>query len=410
MSKTCWAAVLALGLSVPAAAEYLGSWRIDDYVGIPATTHRFSTGAAYAPSALTYSIYEDGSTTGIDEDVAITVGSPFDAITGCYYVRRQLTTAAGFEKGKNYVVVVKATVDSIAGVAVHTFQIQAEVDARSVSATNVSANVAQWKGSTAPDMTGDAFARLGAPAGASVSADIATVKGYVDTEVAAIKAKTDNLPASPAAVGSQMDFVNAPNATAVAAIQSGLATASALSTVAGYVDTEVAAVKAVTDKLDTAVELDGAVYRFTANAVEQVSLGEDAMTEEEFNALLLAYWNPASDPVILTSDYDHAKTAAQAGDAMDLVGAPNATAIAAIQSGLPAAVVAAWLAEEIDGITMNSLIEAQIADLVGRVTVSVGDETRTYTYYRQDGATVVMSLTSTLPYGNRTTTGTIVSP
>lgn len=81
--------------------------------------------------------------------------------------------------------------------------------------------------------TGDNFARLGAPAGASVSADIAAVKsdtaatlvdtaeigaagagltaiasaanlatlaGYVDTEVAAIKAKTDNLPASPAAV------------------------------------------------------------------------------------------------------------------------------------------------------------------------------------------------------------------
>lgn len=76
--------------------------------------------------------------------------------------------------------------------------------------------------------------RLGAPAGASVSADIAAVKadsaailvdtaeigaagagltalasaanlatlaGYVDTEIAAIKAKTDNLPAAPAAVG-----------------------------------------------------------------------------------------------------------------------------------------------------------------------------------------------------------------
>lgn len=39
-------------------------------------------------------------------------------------------------------------------------------------------------------LTGDAFARLGAPAGASVSADIAAVK----TDTAAIKAKTDNLP------------------------------------------------------------------------------------------------------------------------------------------------------------------------------------------------------------------------
>lgn len=48
--------------------------------------------------------------------------------------------------------------------------------------------------------TGDNFARLGAPAGASHAADTAAVK--VDT--AAIKAKTDNLPASPAAVGSAM--------------------------------------------------------------------------------------------------------------------------------------------------------------------------------------------------------------
>jgi hypothetical protein len=44
------------------------------------------------------------------------------------------------------------------------------------------------------------YARLGAPAGASLSADVAAVKS--DTaDVAAIKAKTDNLPAAPAAVG-----------------------------------------------------------------------------------------------------------------------------------------------------------------------------------------------------------------
>lgn len=50
---------------------------------------------------------------------------------------------------------------------------------------------------TSTAQTGDNYARLGAPAGASVSVDIAAVK--VDT--AAVKAKTDNLPAAPAAVG-----------------------------------------------------------------------------------------------------------------------------------------------------------------------------------------------------------------
>lgn len=114
--------------------------------------------------------------------------------------------------------------------------------------------------------TGDNFARLGAPAGASVSADIAAVKSdsaaikaktdnlpaspadetliiaatnsilartdvatstrlatasYTapdNADIVAIKAKTDNLPASPAATGGQMDLVNVPNATALNAI------------------------------------------------------------------------------------------------------------------------------------------------------------------------------------------------
>lgn len=103
---------------------YLGSFGIDEYVGIPAATHRFSSGAAYAPTSLTYSIYEEATTTGIDEDVDMTPASPFDSITGCYWVRRQLTAAAGFEAGKNYLVVVKATVDSVAAIQMHTFQVR----------------------------------------------------------------------------------------------------------------------------------------------------------------------------------------------------------------------------------------------------------------------------------------------
>lgn len=47
-------------------------------------------------------------------------------------------------------------------------------------------DVADWKNATAPAMTGDAFARLGAPAGASVSADVAAVK----SDTAAILADT----------------------------------------------------------------------------------------------------------------------------------------------------------------------------------------------------------------------------
>jgi hypothetical protein len=52
----------------------------------------------------------------------------------------------------------------------------AAVDA---AAAQVGVNVVNWKGSAAAAMTGDAYARLGAPAGASVSADVAAMK--VDT-------------------------------------------------------------------------------------------------------------------------------------------------------------------------------------------------------------------------------------
>ena len=103
---------------------FLGIYGIDEYVPIPPVTHRFSSGAAYAPTAITYSIYEEGNTTGLDEDVDMTPASPFDSVTGFYYARRQLTAAAGFESNKTYVVLVKATVDSVAAIESHVFQIR----------------------------------------------------------------------------------------------------------------------------------------------------------------------------------------------------------------------------------------------------------------------------------------------
>jgi hypothetical protein len=86
-----------------------------------------------------------------------------------------------------------------------TAAIKAKTDSLTFTVANqIDANVLDWKSAVAPAMTGDAFARLGAPAGASVSADIAAVKSdtaaiLVDTgttldgKVDAIKAKTDAL-------------------------------------------------------------------------------------------------------------------------------------------------------------------------------------------------------------------------
>jgi hypothetical protein len=100
--------------------------------------------------------------------------------------------------------------------------IKTQTDKLAFTVTNqIDANVIDWKGATAPAMTGDAFARLGAPAGASVSADIAAVKSVDD----AVKLKTDNLPSDPAdasdiatafgVVGTAISSLSIPTAAAI---------------------------------------------------------------------------------------------------------------------------------------------------------------------------------------------------
>ncbi len=73
------------------------------------------------------------------------------------------------------------------------------------------------------------------PASPANEATLTTIAGYIDTEVAAIKAKTDNLPSDPADASDIAASFSTVNST--------------LSTISGYLDTEVAAIKAKTDNL-----------------------------------------------------------------------------------------------------------------------------------------------------------------
>jgi hypothetical protein len=102
----------------------------------------------------------------------------------------------------------------------------------------------------------------------------------VETDTADIQAR---LPA--ALVSGRMDAsvgamaANVMTAAAAAAdltteLQSGLATGTDLATVAGYIDTEVAAIKAVTDKLDDTLEdSGGGAYIFTSAALANAPSG-----------------------------------------------------------------------------------------------------------------------------------------
>jgi hypothetical protein len=83
---------------------------------------------------------------------------------------------------------------------------------------------------------------LNATVGSRASqASVDTVDDFLDTEVAAIKAKTDNLPTDPA----DQSAVEA----AITAATSGLATQASVNTIDDFLDTEVAAIKAKTDLL-----------------------------------------------------------------------------------------------------------------------------------------------------------------
>jgi hypothetical protein len=111
-------------------------------------------------------------------------------------------------------------------------------------------NVSYWNG--------------GAVESYATAANLATLTGYVDTEVAAIKTKTD-----------QLTFTTANRLDSTVIDKTGFSltvtppTAAAIRTEMDANSTKLTSIKTVTDALNTSLELDGLVYRFTTNALEQ---------------------------------------------------------------------------------------------------------------------------------------------
>ena len=148
----------------------------------------------------------------------------------------------------------------------------------------------------------------------ATSAALATV----GSNVTSIKTKTDNLPASPAAVGSAMTLsdnaitaaviatdaidADAIKADAVSEIQSGLATASALATVAGYVDDlegRLTATRAgYLDKLNVSGTLAhsdaAATYKADVSGIPAAVWGHATRTLSSFGTLVSDIWSAAT--------------------------------------------------------------------------------------------------------------------
>jgi len=165
--------------------------------------HTFdSNGASITLTGLAVTdieIYKNGSVTQRASDAGYTLldtdGIDFDGLTGIHGFSIDLSdnTDAGFyAAGSSYWVVVSAvTVDtrtisfvaavfSIGPISANVTQWLGTAAATPTTAGVPEVDVTDWKGATAPAMTGDAFARLGAPAGASVSADIAAIEAQTD--------------------------------------------------------------------------------------------------------------------------------------------------------------------------------------------------------------------------------------
>ena len=118
--------------------------------------------------------------------------------------------------------------------------------------------------------------------------------GLADTAITAAKFDTD---AIAAAVIS---------ADAVTKIQAGLATTVALATV----QTGITAIQATTTKLDTTVELDGVVYKFTETALEETPSGSGGDASKENQETMIT----SLAALIITTDTIDANTDSASSD------------------------------------------------------------------------------------------------
>jgi len=176
--------------------SYLGSWKIDDLLTFYANTTRFDTGAATDADAVpAYRVYEDETGTAILTGNMALIDSSNTA--GFYSEQITLSAANGFEKGKCYAVYISAAVNSVTGATHHTLQIEAEVDANTVSGTvanvttvatttnltNLPAITANWltAAGTAADFTTEIQTGLATAASIAALNNISTAQ--VNTEV-----------------------------------------------------------------------------------------------------------------------------------------------------------------------------------------------------------------------------------
>lgn len=232
------------------------------------TTFRPSTGAAYTLAGTpALSVYKDNSTT--QSTTGVTLTADFDSVTGLNHFAIDTSADGTFYSAGSFfdIVITTGTVDSVSvvGAVVGSFTIRKTAAYNVVGSGTygnaalktlidavddfVDTEVAAIKAKTDNLPSDPADASDIAASFSTVNSTLSTIAGYIDTEVAAIKAKTDNLPAAPAATSDCLTAAGV--RTAVGLASANLDTQ--LSTIDDFLDTEIAAIKAKTDSLTFSV-------------------------------------------------------------------------------------------------------------------------------------------------------------
>ncbi len=243
----------------------------------------------------------------------------------------------------------------------------------------------------------------------ATAANLATVAGYLDTEIAAILADTNELQTD-WANGGRLDLILDARASqasvdtidgivdsilvdtaeigAAGAGLTAVASAANLATLTGYVDTEVAAIKATTDKLDSTLELTSDGQIFTAAALQnapssgggldaagvRAAVGlASANLDTQLAAIDTKTTNLPSDPA------DQSLIIAATTSLSGLIGTPAGASLAAdvaavqsdtndLQSRLPAALISGRLdvtvgAMQTDVLTSTALAASAVTEI-----------------------------------------------
>lgn len=318
---------------------YLDDYNLSAIVDFKFTTRK-STGLPTTLSGTpAVKVYKTNSTT--ETATGVTLTADFDSVTGLNHVRIDLSTDGTFyASGCDFSVVITAgTVDSISvvgetvavfsilnrsalrpTVAGRTFDVSTGGEGgldwsnigtpgstvnlsattvgivASVTALSAAAILSIWNLLTTDvGIVASSFAKLlkdtlnAAVGSRAIPGDAMTLSAAYDAaKTAASQASVDDLPTNSefAAALAAADDATLAVLSSMSTSLSGMGTT--ISLIAGYVDTEVAAIKSVTDKLDTTLASNAGAWRFTAAALALApsSSGSTVIMVSPLNAIV----------------------------------------------------------------------------------------------------------------------------